>query len=147
MAGFELLRSMRDLKSISDDYRPKKWRANDVELDNTQRSIYDLHNEPFAGDDSTAGNSTEHSGANERRLTYNLPHPMNLATVDIGGPEEEPVRAPLDEIAKVLRRLTYGEMLELAESMWKVNPQGSNITESGLPAVLYQWSISRKVEI
>jgi len=122
MAGFELLRSMRDLKSISDDYRPKKWRANDVELDNTQ-SIYDGDNEYFAGDVPTAGNNTEYSGANERRLAYNLPRPMNLATVDIGGPEDEPVRAPLDEIAKVLRRLTYGEMLELAESMWKVNPQ------------------------
>jgi hypothetical protein len=48
----------------------------------------------------------------------------------------------LDEIAEALRRLTHGQMLQLAESMWKVNSQGSGITESNLPNVLYRWSKS-----
>ena len=52
-------------------------------------------------------------------------------------------RSRLDEIAEALRTLTYGEMLELAESMWKVNLHGSEITESDLPAVLHRWSTSQ----
>ena len=51
----------------------------------------------------------------------------------------------LDEIAEALRTLTYGEMIELAESMWKVNSRGSEITESTLPNVLYRWSKSRSI--
>jgi hypothetical protein len=51
----------------------------------------------------------------------------------------------LDEIAEALRTLTYGEMIELAESMWKVNSQGPQITESALPNVLYRWSKSRSI--
>jgi hypothetical protein len=50
----------------------------------------------------------------------------------------------LDEIAKAIRALTYGEMLELAESMWKVNSLASEITESDLPRVLHRWSASQR---
>jgi hypothetical protein len=45
----------------------------------------------------------------------------------------ELVHSRLDEIAKAIRTLTYGEMLELAEAMWKVTSRGSEITESDLP--------------
>jgi hypothetical protein len=54
----------------------------------------------------------------------------------------EPGHSRLDEIAEALRSLTHGQMLQLAESMWKVNSQGSGITESDLPNVLYRWSKS-----
>jgi hypothetical protein len=54
----------------------------------------------------------------------------------------EPGHSRLDEIAEALRSLTHGQMLHLAESMWKVNSQGSGITESDLPNVLYRWSKS-----
>jgi hypothetical protein len=60
--------------------------------------------------------------------------------------ERSPRHSRLDEIAEALRTLTYGEMLELAESMWKVNSQGSEITESDLPNVLHRWSKSRSIE-
>ena len=54
----------------------------------------------------------------------------------------EPGHSRLDEIAEALRSLTHRQMLQLAESMWKVNSQGSGITESDLPNVLYRWSKS-----
>jgi hypothetical protein len=54
----------------------------------------------------------------------------------------EPAHSRLDEIAEALRNLTHGQMLQLAESMWKVNSQGSGITQSDLPKVLYRWSKS-----
>ena len=62
------------------------------------------------------------------------------------GHDNEPGHSRLDEIAEALRTLTYGQMLELAESIWKVNSQGSGITESDLPNVLYRWSKSRSIE-
>jgi len=58
--------------------------------------------------------------------------------------EEELGRRRLDEIADVVRALTYGEMMELAASMWNVRPDGGNLTEHNLPAVLYRWSTSRQ---
>jgi hypothetical protein len=54
----------------------------------------------------------------------------------------EPGHSRLDEIAEALRTLTHGQMLQLAESIWKVNSQGSGITQSDLPNVLYRWSKS-----
>jgi hypothetical protein len=56
----------------------------------------------------------------------------------------EPGHSRLDEIAEALRTLTYGEMLELAESMWKVNSHRSEIIESDLPGVLHRWSASQR---
>jgi hypothetical protein len=71
--------------------------------------------------------------------------PMN-STVNLHGHNDKPRHSRLDEIAEALRTLTYGEMLELAESMWKVNSQGIQITESDLPNVLYRWSKSRGIK-
>jgi hypothetical protein len=66
------------------------------------------------------------------------------APVDLRRLEAEMGRKRLDEIADVLRLLTYGEMMELAETMWNVRPDGSELTEHNLPAVLYKWSTSRQ---
>jgi hypothetical protein len=65
--------------------------------------------------------------------------------VDLRKLEAELGRKRLDEIADVVRALTYGEMMELAESMWKVRPDDSELNERSLPAVLYRWSTSRKL--
>jgi hypothetical protein len=35
-------------------------------------------------------------------------------------------------------------MMELAQSMWNVRLDDSQLTEHNLPAVLYRWSTSRK---
>jgi hypothetical protein len=64
--------------------------------------------------------------------------------VDLRKLEAELGRKRLDEIAGVVRALTYGEMIELAESMWNVKPDDSELTERNLPAVLYRWSTSRQ---
>jgi hypothetical protein len=64
--------------------------------------------------------------------------------VDLRKLEAELGRKRLDEIADVVRLLTYGEMMELAESMWSVRPGDSELTEDNLPAVLYRWSTSRQ---
>ena len=70
-------------------------------------------------------------------------HPKAPA-VDLHKLEEELNRRRLDEIADVVRALTYGEMMELAASMWNVKPDGSSLTEHNLPAVLYRWSTTRQ---
>jgi hypothetical protein len=64
--------------------------------------------------------------------------------VDLRRLEAELGRKRLDEIADVVRLLTYGEMMELAETMWNVRPNDTDLTEHNLPAVLYRWSTRRQ---
>lgn len=52
-------------------------------------------------------------------------------------------REPLDEIATLVQALTYGEMIELSEAMWKCQTEGSAVTQETLPALLHRWSQSR----
>jgi hypothetical protein len=73
-----------------------------------------------------------------------VPAEIDPPIVDLLKLEEELGRRRLDEIADVVRALTYGEMMELAASMWNVRPDGGNLTEHNLPAVLYRWSTSRQ---
>jgi hypothetical protein len=70
--------------------------------------------------------------------------PMKSRSFNLRGDRNELGYSPLDEIAKAIRTLTYGEMLELAEAMWKVNSRRSEITESDLPGVLHRWSASQR---
>jgi hypothetical protein len=57
--------------------------------------------------------------------------------------EAELGRRPIEEIARLVRSLTYGEMIELASSMSEVQPKGSAITADNLPNMLYRWSTAR----
>ncbi len=71
---------------------------------------------------------------------------MNQATdINLRRLQEQLDRQPLDEIAMLVRALTYGEMIELAEGMWKVQPEGAAVTQDNLPALLHRWSQSRTV--
>jgi hypothetical protein len=71
---------------------------------------------------------------------------MNSGTnINLRRLQEQLDRQPLDEIAMLVRALTYGEMIELAEGMWKVQPDGSAVTQDNLPALLHRWSQSRTV--
>ena len=72
------------------------------------------------------------------------PPEVKRPIVDLRKLEEELGRRRLDEIADVMRALTYGEMMELAASMWNVRPDGGNLTEHNLPSVLYRWSTTRQ---
>ena len=74
---------------------------------------------------------------------------MNAAgSVNLQKLEEQLARGRLDEIAALIRALTYGEMIELAEGlcsvMCNVNGQGSEISKVNLPGLLHRWSTSRK---
>lgn len=51
----------------------------------------------------------------------------------------DPKRNPLDEIAKLVRALTYGEMMDLCEKVWGAKPDGE-LTQATLPATLHRWS-------
>jgi hypothetical protein len=57
--------------------------------------------------------------------------------------QEQLDRNCLDEIALLLLALTYGEMIELANAIWKAQPEGSAITQDNLPSLLHRWSKSR----
>src|SRR5258708_25218780 len=71
---------------------------------------------------------------------------MNTVTnVNLRKLQEQLDRQPLDEIAMLVQALTYGEMIELAEGMWKVQPDGSTVTQENLPALLHRWSKSRSL--
>jgi len=71
---------------------------------------------------------------------------MNSGTnINMRRLQEQLDRQPLDEIAMLMRALTYGEMIELAEGMWKVQPEGAAVTQDNLPALLHRWSQSRTV--
>jgi hypothetical protein len=52
-------------------------------------------------------------------------------------------RQTIDEIAEMLRTLTYGEMIELAEGLWDVRPQ-TDLSKDSLPTLLHRWAMSRK---
>jgi hypothetical protein len=127
MSRFELPNGVRDSDSILNEYRSTKWRANHTGSYLNFDAIVNLVDEqstryPVEGDNMT-----------------------NSSSINLHGDNDKPRHSRLDEIAEALRTLTYGEMLELAESMWKVNSQGSEITESALPNVLYRWSKSRSI--
>jgi hypothetical protein len=57
--------------------------------------------------------------------------------------EEQLDRRPVDEIAALMRALTYGEMMELAEGLCNINGQGSEISKDNLAGLLHRWSTSR----
>jgi hypothetical protein len=64
-------------------------------------------------------------------------------TVNLRKLQEQLSRKPLDEIAALVGGLTYGEMIELSEAIWRAQPEGSVITLENFPALLHRWSKSR----
>jgi hypothetical protein len=90
-----------------------------------------------------AGNDEARSGFDARNH-----HEVAMSTgtnINLRKLQEQLDRNPLDEIAMLVQALTYGEMIELAEAMWKVQPEGSSVTQENLPALLHRWSKSRSV--
>jgi hypothetical protein len=145
MLGFELPKGVGDLDATLDDYRPKKWRRNQIGSDSPQSltdhdSAASIYEEPIG---RHVEGTIERSGTNGFHAAPFFPR-MNSASFDLRGHHNELARSRLDEIAKAIRTLTYGEMLELAQSMWKVNSHGSEITESDLPGLLHRWSASQR---
>jgi hypothetical protein len=145
MSKSELSKSVRDLNSILNEYRPRKWRGTHSDPDSTEYLSLDAIAAAINEQSAGQGDNIEPSDANG---LYPAPFslPMNSSTANLRGDNDRQRHSRLDEIADALRTLTYGEMLELAESMWKAHSQGSDITESDLPNLFYRWSKSRSVE-
>jgi hypothetical protein len=86
--------------------------------------------------DSPAINQVD--AKSHRRAETNAEATLNSRKI-----EERFARNPLDEMATLVQGLTYGEMIEFSEAMWKVRAEGSDVTLETLPAVLHRWSTSR----
>jgi hypothetical protein len=63
------------------------------------------------------------------------------AGIDLSKFEDDLNRNRLEEIATLVRALTYGEMMELAQAIWKIRPEGA-IDLQSLPMMLHLWSTS-----
>jgi hypothetical protein len=103
------------------------------------------------------------SGAGHRVRVAELEAPDNPVPNEVGMPsdrraeanteatrnqwelQQQPTQKALDEVATLIQSLTYGEMMELSETMWKGQPEGSPVTQENLPALLHRWAISRSV--
>jgi hypothetical protein len=57
---------------------------------------------------------------------------------------EQLERRPIDEIAALIRALTYGEMIEFAEGLWAIQADGSVISKDNLPSLLHRWATTLK---
>lgn len=62
--------------------------------------------------------------------------------VDLKRLAEHLGRRPIEEIAALMRGLTYGEMIELAEGLWNAQLEGSTISKDILPSLLHRWLTS-----
>jgi hypothetical protein len=56
-------------------------------------------------------------------------------------PARRQTPTPLDDIAALVQTLTYGEMIELSEALWKSRSEGA-VTGETLPPLLHRWSAS-----
>jgi hypothetical protein len=99
---------------------------------------------PFSQHPAAEHSSSEHLSSEHLASEHLASEEPTSPVIDLRKLEAELGRKRLDEIADVVRLLTYGEMMELAESMWNVRPGDTELTEHNLPTVLYRWSTSRK---
>jgi hypothetical protein len=96
------------------------------------------------GAESVSHMASDHGAGNGFDVNNHYEVGMNSGTnINLRRLQEQLDRQPLDEIAMLVRALTYGEMIELAEGMWKVQPDGAAVTQENLPALLHRWSQSR----
>ena len=109
-----------DTRPIASDYRPRRMRL----LDSGG-----AENERCYGDGLSEQNYSEAS--------------MEISgEVSLHKPEDELSRDRLNEIATLMRTLTYGEMVELAHEIWKIRPEGEEVNQYSLPMMLHLWSTS-----
>jgi hypothetical protein len=101
----------------------------------------------FAGADFAETNGAATDGAAEtapETVSRRMEDEM-AAIVKLPRFQEPQGRKRLDEIAAVMLSLTYGEMIEMADALWRAQPEGSAITQENLPALLHRWSRARTV--
>ena len=99
----------------------------------------------YRSERSGAGTVRQDAANDVARNGFDMRTHHEVAMTTVRKLQEQLDRNPLDEIAMLVQALTYGEMIELAEAMWKVQPDGSAVTQENLPALLHRWSKSRSV--
>ena len=110
----------RDTRPIPSDYRPKRMHLLDAS---------GAESEGYYDDDLRDQDDAEVAMDFSGQLR--LPRPA-----------DELSRSRLNEIATLMRALTYGEMIELARAIWKIRPQGEEVDQYSLPMMLHLWSTS-----
>jgi hypothetical protein len=109
-----------DTRMVSDDYRPRRVRtrvSSDADSENYRTEELNEHH-------------------------YSEPSTEISSQVNLGRLEHQLRRNPLDEIATMVRALTYGEMMEFAQAIWKIRPEGEGVSQDTLPMLLHRWSTS-----
>jgi hypothetical protein len=66
--------------------------------------------------------------------------PFEYYTPPLGEFRKIAMPNPIDGIATLVRLLTYGETMELAAALWKMRPEGKEVTEQELPGIFHRWS-------
>ena len=109
-----------DARPIPSDYRPRRVRLLDVSSPESE------------GDDGDELGDQNYSEASMEITRRD----------DLRRPEDELSRNRLNEIATLVRTLTYGEMMELAHAIWKIRPAKGEVDQHSLPMMLHLWSTS-----
>jgi hypothetical protein len=118
-----------DTRPIASDYRPKRMRLLGTGgIEDEGYYSDELHDQAYS---QTSLEISDEVSAESRED-------------DLRRPRLELGLNRLNEIATLMRSLTYGEMIELAQAIWKIRPEGEEIDQRNLPMMLHLWSTSSK---
>ena len=118
-----------DTRPIAGDYRPKRMRLFDTS-DTASESYYggELHDQDYSEASlEISGDVSLHRREDE----------LSRNRLLLG-------RNRLNEIATLMRSLTYGEMIELAQAIWNIRPEGEEVDQHNLPMMLHLWSTASR---
>lgn len=118
-----------DTRPIASDYRPKRMRL---------LSTGGIEDESYYGDE------LHDQAYSQASLEISDEVSADSREDDLRPPRLELGLNRLNEIATLMRSLTYGEMIELAQAIWKIRPEGEEIDQRNLPMMLHLWSTSSK---
>lgn len=118
-----------DTRPIASDYRPKRMR---------------LLGRGRVEDESYYDDELHDDGYSHTSLEISDDVSVDRREDELRRPRLELARNRLNEIATLVRSLTYGEMIELAQAIWKIRPEGEEVDQRNLPVMLHLWSTSSK---
>jgi hypothetical protein len=117
-----------DTRPIASDYRPKRMRL-------LARGA--VEDETYYGDELHDQDYSQTSPENSDEVVVRREDELRRPRLELG-------RDRLNEIATLMRSLTYGEMIELAQAIWNIKPAGEDVDQRNLPMMLHLWSTSSK---
>lgn len=118
-----------DSRPIAGDYRPKRMRLFDTSGAESE-SYYDdeLRDQDYS----------------EAALEISGELSLHRPDDELSRNRLQLERNRLNEIATLMRSLTYGEMIELAQAIWKIRPEGAEVDQHNLPMMLHLWSTASR---